>query len=146
MTKEIKLTIVLQNPLEDILYGLQKGKGVNYDVVQPQLGVGNDLNFAFAVQIKQSTGQAISLSGPYVQGPAGSRFIYVAIGSYAGQCPAMWNGRLKVPISEADFSGAMRNEDAFYWSCAVPGRTADGKPVFATVKPFGGWTKHRLSS
>lgn len=145
MSKEIKLKIILQNPIEDVLYGLQKGKGSNYDTVQPQLGVGKDLNFVFAVQIKQSTNQGISLSGPYVQGPSGSRFVYVTIGSYAGQRAAVCSGRLKVPISEADFLNALSDEDAICWSCSVPGRTADGKPVFATVKPFGGWSKHQLS-
>ncbi|OLY91481.1 DUF5990 family protein [Cnuella takakiae] len=145
MLKEIKLKIVLQNPVEGVLYGLQKGKGSDYDTLQPQPGAGKDLNFEFAVQIKQSASQGISMSGPYVQGLAGSRFIYITIGSYAGQNAAPWSGRLKVPIAEDDFSTAVSEEDAACWSCFVPGSTAEGKPVFATVKAFGGWSKHNLS-
>lgn len=146
MSNEIKLRIVLQNPVDGLLYGLQKGKGSGYDTVLPQLGAGHDLNFEFTVPLKQATPQGIALSGPYVQGPAGSRFVYINIGSYAGQSGALWNGRMKVPLSETDFTNTISDQDPLCWTCYVPGRTADGKPVFATVKPFGGWSMGKPSN
>jgi hypothetical protein len=98
MVREVKLRIVLQNPIEGVLYGLQKGKGANYESLQPQLGEGKDLTFEFSVQVKQANSRGISLTGPSVQGPAGSRFVYIDIGSYAGQAEAKWNGRQKFPF------------------------------------------------
>lgn len=138
MSTEINLRIVLQNPIDGLLYGLQKGKGAAYEVVQPQTGACQDLHFAFVVSMKESAKQQVSLGGPFVQGPAGARFVYINIGSYAGQADAPWSGRMKVPLSEADFNHA-ESEEGLIWYCSVPGRKADGKPVFATVKPFSGW-------
>jgi hypothetical protein len=145
MSKEISLKILLQNPADGTMYGLQKGKGSNYETVQAQLGNGPDLTFDFVVQVKQTNGPATSLAGPFVQGTPGSRFVYIVIGSYAGQIGAPWSGRMKIPLSEADFQSSILNGGEYYWSCIVPGRTEDGKPVFATVKPFGGWSTHKLS-
>ena len=144
MSKEINLRIVLQHPIDGLLYGLQKGKGADYEAVLAQLGNNQDLTFAFTIQLKPANGPGISLGGPFVQGPVGNRFVYINMGSYAGQVGAPWNGRLKVPLFEADFQEALADDSADSWSCTVPGRTADGKPAFATVKPFGGWFMSKL--
>lgn len=138
MSKEINLTIILQQPLDGLQYGLQQGKGTEYTIVQAQAGKGLNLTFAFTIQLKQTKG-SISLAGPFVQGTPGNRFVYINIGSYAGQHEAACSGRLKVPLPETDFQNALSGSSEEYWFCTVPGRTAEGKPVFATVKPFGGW-------
>ena len=140
MSKEISLRIVLQNAVEGTVYGLQKGKGPNYETVQAQMGNGLDLTFDFTVQIKNANGALPTISGPFVQGPAGSRFVYIVIGSYAQQRGANWSGRMKVPLPEATFQNTVPDEGNYLWSCKVPGRNKDGKPVFATVKPFAGWS------
>jgi len=139
MSKEISLKIVLQDPVDGVMYGLQKGKGSKYEVVQAQLGKGQNLTFDFSIPVKQAGGSGITVGGPFVQGPPGSRFIYISIGSYAGQVGAPWSGRLKIPLHEASFQATSSNSGERCWSCTVPGSTEDGKPVFATVKPFGGW-------
>ena len=140
MTKEISLRIVLQKPVDGIVYGLQKGKGANYDTVQAQLANGKNLIFDFTLQVKETNGSPATLAGPFVQGPAGNRFIYIGIGSYAGQTGTLLNGRIKVPLPEATFHNRLSDEDKFCWSCTVPGTNEIGKPVFATVKPFEGWS------
>ena len=142
MHKEISLKIVLQNPADGTLYGLQKGKGPAYETVQAQLGKGQDLTFDFAVQLKQANGSVPTLGGPFVQGTSGNRFVYIDIGSYAGQIGAPWSGRLKVPLPEAE--NLTSGEEG--WSCTVSGRADDDKPAFATVKSFGGWSVHKLSN
>lgn len=140
MSKEIRLRIVLQNAVDGIVYGLQKGKGPNYETVQAQTGSGRDLTFEFSVHLKEAKGTLPTIGGPFVQGPAGSRFVHIGIGSYAGQQGASWNGRMKVPLPEAAFQNALSDERNIFWSCTVPGRDNSGKPVFATVKPFVGWS------
>ena len=42
MPTKINLRIVLQNPIEGTRYGLQKGKGPDYETVQGQIGNGPD--------------------------------------------------------------------------------------------------------
>ena len=143
--EEISLKIVLQNPVEGILYGLQKGKGPGYETVQAQLGSGHDLIFNFPVYAKETNGSHPTITGAFVQGSAGNRFIYIGIGSYAGQAGARCCGRLKVPLHEEILRNGQANIEKCRWSCTVPGRTKDGKPMFATVKPFGGWFMQELS-
>ncbi len=145
MTTEINLRIVLQNPIEGTRYGLQMGKGHDYETVQGQLGSGHDLKFNFTIQVKEINGSVPTIIGPFVQGPKGNPFIYIGIGSYAGQTGAVWNGRIKVPLPDAAFENIHPDVDQFLWSCNIPGRNKDGKPVFATVKPFEGWFRQKQS-
>jgi hypothetical protein len=145
MLKEINLTIVLQNSVDGTVYGLQRGKGSNYETVQAQHGNGQDLTFEFIVLAKQTIGSVFSLSGPFCQGAPGNRFVYINIGSYAGQAGALWSGRMKVPLPEATLHNGQATIDQHRWFCTVPGRTKDGKPMFATVKPFGGWLRQETS-
>lgn len=144
MTTEINLRIMLQNPMEGTLYGLQKGKGPDYETVQGQIGNGSDIVFKFAILIKEMKASIPTITGPFVQGPKGNRFIYIGIGSYAGQIGTVCNGRIKVPLPESAFEN-IQSEEEYLWSCNIPGRNKDGKPVFATIKPFEGWFRHKQS-
>lgn len=145
MITEVRLRIVLQNPVEGARYGLQKGKGADYETVQGQLGCGHDLIFNFVIQVNGISGAVPRITGSFVQGPAGNRFVYIGIGSYAGQRGAQWSGRLKVPLPEAVFQNINLDEGPFLWTCNIPGQGKDGKPVFATVKPFDGWFRQKQS-
>lgn len=145
MPNEINLKIVLQNPLAGTIYGLQKGKGPNYETIQAQLGDGKDLYFEFVVQVKQTKGSVFSFSGPHVQGTPVNRFVYINIGSYAGQAGAKWSGRMKIPLPANALLDEQFNTDTLRWYCTVPGRTKEGKPMFATVKSFGGWVRQEPS-
>jgi len=122
MTTEINLSIVLQNPIEGTRYGLQKGKGPDYETVQGQLGSGSDLKFNFTIQLNEINGSVPTITGPFVQGPKGNRFIYIGIGSYAGHTGALWNGRIKIPLPETVFENMQPDENMFLWSCNIPGR------------------------
>ncbi|RYZ20879.1 MAG: hypothetical protein EOO10_22850, partial [Chitinophagaceae bacterium] len=106
MIKEINLTIALHDPVDGVVYALQQGKAPGCKTVQAQTGKGKNLVFAFTIQLKQAKGKGITPGGPFVQGPAGSRFVYITIGSYGGQVGAQWSGRLKVPLPEAAFQKA----------------------------------------
>ena len=65
MLKGINLRIVLQNSADGTVYGLQKGKGTNYETVQAQLGNGQDLTFDFTVHVKEANGSLPILAGPF---------------------------------------------------------------------------------
>ncbi|HYJ85907.1 MAG TPA: DUF5990 family protein [Pyrinomonadaceae bacterium] len=66
-------------------------------------------------------------------------FVYIDIGTYAGQKETGWSRRLKVPLRGITWDmidGAMA---AGQLETRVPGTGKDGSPSCATVKPFPGW-------
>ena len=133
---ELKLRIILEQPPKGCDFGLQKGRGSVYEIVQTKRFAGKDLVFEFTADVKPDGKRSASLAGPFVQGPAGERFVYIDIGTYAGQADSQWGRRLKVPLTgittEMIQSGAILET-------RVPGTARDGGPTCATVKPFAGW-------
>lgn len=96
---EISLRIILRKPTAGVDFGLQKGRGSQYEVVQKQRSTGKDLKFEFAVGVKTDKTGAPDFGGPFVQGGRGDRYVYIDIGTCAGQSDTCWSRRLKVPLS-----------------------------------------------
>ena len=123
------LRIVLLQPPPGIDFGLQRGKATNYEIVQKQRSAGLDMKFELEVGVKPGP----DFNGPFVQGPKGGRFIYIGIGTYAGQADSQWSRRLKVPLTGITAtSGILETR--------IDGTGRDGGPTCATPKPFSGWT------
>lgn len=138
MDRELRLRIVIEKPPAGVDYGLQKGRGNPYETVQTQRSGKKDLVFEFPVSINARTQ---SLGGPYVQGPTGGKFVYLDIGTYAGQTDTPWSRRLKVPltgITTAMIDRATKNAESVL-EARVAGTNKNGEPSCATVKPFTGW-------
>ena len=142
MEHELPLRIVLEKPPPDVDFGLQKGRGSNYETIQKQRFKGKDLSFEFTVRVKFGVkNSAPNFLGPLVQGPPGERFIYIDIGTYAGQTETHWSRRLKVPlrgITSETIDRVLADADSLL-ETRVPGTGRDGGPTCATVKPFPGW-------
>lgn len=141
MKNEINFRIVLQNPPADVDYGLQMGHANKYEVVGRQRAKGDDLTFEFTINTKPGKDSSIDFSGSCVQGPVGGRFIYINIGTSAGQIGSPWNRRLKIPligITESMIDEILKMPGVLETS--VPGTGKDGGPNCATVKPFAGWS------
>ena len=141
MEPEITLQIILIKPTPDVVFGLQKGSGNNYETVQKQISTSNDLAFTFTIKVKgdRSKDKLPKLSGSFVQGSGDNKFVYIDIGTYAGQTDTMWSRRLKIPltgITWRDIDFLHRNS---MLQTIVPGTARDGGPNCATVKPFAGW-------
>ena len=79
--------------------------------------------------------------GSFVQGPPGQRFVYIDIGTCAGQTNTVWNRRLKIPLSGItwDLLNKLSSDSQMILEARVPGTGKDGGPNCATVKPFDGW-------
>lgn len=142
MKKSLNLRINLINPLTGVDFGLQKGSGNNFIIVQKQRATTNDLIFEFSILIKDDAEkkQSPKLSGDFVQGSS-DKFVYIGIGTYAGQFDSIWSRRLKVPLTGITWEQV---EQLYYNPNAVletyvPGTGKDGSPNCATVKPFAGW-------
>ena len=141
MERELRLRIVLQEPPAGVDFGLQKGKGSNYETVLKQRSTTKDLHFEFTVGLKTSAKSPVpDFSEPLVQGPPGQRFVYLDIGTYAGQKDTCWSRRLKVPLSGITWDMIRRLDGSrSILEARVPGTGKDGGPNCATVTPFGGW-------
>ena len=143
METEITLQIILIKPTNDVDFGLQKGSGNEYETIQKQRSNGQDLLFKFPVKIKGERAKDAlpKFSGHFVQGPAGNKFIYIDIGTCAGQTNTGWSRRLKIPLTGItwnDIDKLISNPDLILGTI-VPGTGRDGGPNCATVKPFAGW-------
>jgi len=129
LEQELTLRIVLEQPPKDVDFGLQKGRGSSYETVLKQRSASKDLAFDFTVGIKP--GPTPDFKGPFVQGPPGERFVYIDIGTYAGDTHSVWGRRLKVPLR-----GITKQmiESGAVLEARTPGTGKDGGPSCATVK------------
>jgi len=138
---EITLQIILIKPTPEAVFGLQKGSGSNYETVQKQIPISNDLSFTFTIKVKgdRSKEKLPKFSGSFVQGPAGSKFVYIDVGTCAGQFDTIWSRRLKIPLTGITWKDIDSLSGNSMLQASVPGTGRDGGPNCATVKPFGGW-------
>jgi hypothetical protein len=137
----LHLQIILTAPSPGVVFALQKGAGAAYETVQRQVSETHDLSFTFSVQVKgdRSKDEQPKLSGSFVQGPANGKFVYINIGTYAGQVGSAWARRLKVPLSGISWKDVDAMKSNAFLQAIVPGTGKDGGPNCATVKPFAGW-------
>ena len=141
MERELNLRIVLEKPTAGVDFGLQKGRGNDYETIQTYRSKGQDLHFDFSVRAKANARDAApNFLGPFVQGPTGERFVYIDIGTYAGQTETCWSRRLKIPLRGITWQMI---EDVIEGKSTLETRVAgsgkDGSPSCATPKPFSGW-------
>jgi hypothetical protein len=148
METEITLQIILIKPTKNVDFGLQKGAGNNYETIQKQRSTGQDLLFKFPIKIKgeRNKDPLPKFSGPFVQGPSGSKFIYIDIGTCAGQIGTAWSRRLKIPLTGIDWKSIDKliTDTNSILEAIVPGTGRDGGPNCATVKPFDGWHLRKI--
>lgn len=146
MERELTLRIILEKPPAEVDFGLQKGRGSDYETIQTQRSKDKDLHFEFTVRVKENRKDAIpGLLGPFVQGPPGGRFVYIDIGTYAGQKDTIWSRRLKIPLTGITWKmiDQLLADSKSVLETRVPGTGKDGGPTCATVKPFPGWKLSR---
>lgn len=112
------------------------------NIVDRVVSSGNDLAFDFVVRAKRVDGSnAPRLLGPFAFGPPTQRFVYVRVGTLAGQPESCWTRAAKIPLSGITWRmidqvgrGAMRLETK------VSGLAKSGGPFCATVSLLdGGW-------
>lgn len=141
MDRELTLRIVLEKPPAGVTFGLQKGRGSDCETIQKQRSQTKDLCFELTLGVKAGRKDAMpDFAGPFVQGPAGERFVYLDIGTYAGQKDTCWSRRLKIPLNGITWDMIDRvNKSRSVLEARVPGSGKDGGPNCATVKPFDGW-------
>jgi hypothetical protein len=141
MDTVLALRIIIEKPLAGIDYALQLGSGSKFELVQNQVSGVDDLVFNPTVKVKGKKDETPDFAGPFVQGSKGDRFIYINIGTYAGNPQSEWGRRLKVPVRDIgqDTIDKLTGNQSLVLETRVPGIGKDGTPTCATVKPFAGW-------
>lgn len=125
----VTLRVVLVQPPAGVDFGLQEGHGSEYEVVCKQRSKGGDLKFEFTATAKTGRDDDLpNFAGPFVQGPAGERFVYINIGTYAGQTNTPWSRRLKIPLSGITWDMLLSGKVLV---AQIPGTGKDGGPSCA---------------
>jgi len=141
MNQEFTLKIVLENPPSGVDFGLQKGSGNKYETIQIQRSSDKNLEFEFPITVKLNKDGLPNFLGVFVQGPTNQRFIYIDIGTYAGQKDTGWSRRLKIPLTGINLNTIkeLSTNSNKILEAKVPGTGKDNGPNCATVKLFTGW-------
>ena len=132
------MRIRVLNPPPDVDFLVQRGRD---DLTAPVEATPTGLVFEFPVRVGKQPGGEPNFLGPYAQGPASARFVYVNSGTYAGQSQSCWSRRAKVPLTAITWSlisAALGTGRAI--EVAFNGTGRDGGPTCATVKlDEGAW-------
>jgi len=109
--------------------------------VQTQRGATKDLTFELSVRVNEGKNGKPNFLGPFAQGNADGRFVYLDIGTYAGQKNTGWARRLKIPLMGIEWTSI---DSAIEARKPLEARVAgsggrDGGPTCGTIKPFTGW-------
>lgn len=141
MEAELTFRIILKHSPVGVDFGLQKGQGGKYETIQKQRSGAKDLPFTFTVTTKKDKEGNPDFRGPVVQGAVGGRFVYIDIGTYAGQTGTEWARRLKVPLRGLTWAIIKQSaaDPSLVFEIQIEGTAKDGGPTCGTVKPFDGW-------
>ena len=144
---EPTLRIILEAPPAGVDFGLQEGHGNDYQTVQTQRSKTGDLTFTFTARAKQNASGEPVFLGPFTQGPADGRFVYLDIGTYAGQKDTEWSRRLKIPLRGISWKMVEQaSQQSRLLEARVQGTGRDGGPTCGTIKPFNGWKLASINS
>src|SRR6185295_10825313 len=91
MESDVPIQLVLVNPPADVDYGIQKGSGARYETLFVQRRGRGDVCFRFSLKAKDTGKDGLPhFQGPLAQGTPANRFLYVDVGTYAGQKDTPW--------------------------------------------------------
>lgn len=134
----VQMRATMLRPPKGVQFCLQRGKA---ELVSAAVSDGADLVFEFEARAQPAAGGSVRLLGPFVQGPPAGRFLYICVGTYAGQIGSRWSRRVKVPLTGIPWEmvKAATNSGGFL-EAAFEGTMKDGSPAAASVKLTRGWT------
>ncbi|MGV8928186.1 MAG: DUF5990 family protein [Brevundimonas sp.] len=129
MPGTLTLRLVIDDPVPGVRYSLQK------DDLPFEPCTAGDAPLAFEIPVTlHPDGRT---TGPFVrrEGPE-RRFVYIRIGTSAGDHASSWSRRAKVDIQT--IPATLRVPDTLL-EVHLPGRGKDGSPACATVRPNTPW-------
>src|SRR5262245_48976188 len=141
MKRQLKFSIVVEDPLAGVTYAVQRGRS---DLLAPARATRSELVFEFPLTLADIDADPPRLTGEFAQGPAKQRFVYVNSGSMANQRDTCWTRRAKVPlygISRSLLEKAVKRQgEDLALETRIHGLANDGGPACATVPLLVEWS------
>ena len=127
---EIRARIVIEQPVRGVLHSLQEGDDKPLDPKRSQAG--EPLAFDFPLRIAPGP----KFFGPQVrrEGPV-RRFVYIRIGTSAGDRSSPWTRRMKIDIHEIEPALLDAAMAGGVLEGTLNGTLPDGSPACATIRP-----------
>ena len=137
----LPIRIVVVDPVPGLSIALQRGQAAKAELIPPASQSSEAVVFDIEVTVdgRLADGRP-RLLGPAVQGPPKARFVYLAVGTYAGQTASSWGGRIKVPLGglPRDQMDALAPGQRLV--ARIAGRSPKGGPSLASVQLLApGW-------
>jgi hypothetical protein len=129
MTAVVTLRLIIDDPVPGVRYSLQKD-----DLpFEPHTAGDGPIAFELPVTLHPDG----RMSGPFVRREGTvRRFVYIRIGTSAGDHASPWSRRAKIDIH--DIPKTLLAPGALL-EVHLPGRGKDGSPACATVRPVAPW-------
>ena len=128
---EIRMRIVIEQPVIGVRHSLQSGDD---KILDPKAsGAGEALVFDFPVRIAPGPkffGDQVRREGP------ARRFVYIRIGTMAGDCMSAWTRRMKIDIHDIPQDLLDQAIAGGVVETRVNGTGKDGSPACATLRPI----------
>ena len=128
----ITLRLTIADPAPGVRYSLQKDDAP----FEPVTATDAPLSFDVPVQLAADN----RFLGPFVrrEGPQ-RRFVYIRIGTAAGDHAAAWSRRAKIDIHDIPAALLDQARAGRPLEVVLPGHGKDGSPACATVRPVSPW-------
>jgi len=139
---DVPLRLVLVDPPPGVDLGVQRGRGSSYETTSVQRSKRGDLTFDFSMPAAESGKNGLpNFTGPFAQGPPDGRFVYIDVGTCAGQPDTPWSRRIKIPLEGITWALVRKalSKPGYRLTARIPGTGKDGGPSCATVRPLGAW-------
>ena len=129
----ITLRLTIADPVAGVAYSLQDKANMP---VEPRVAGDSPISFDVPVTLSDDRRR----TGPFVrrEGPS-RRFVYIAIGTSAGQHASEWSRRAKIDIHDIPADLLVQAGEGRLLEVVLPGRAKDGGPACATVRPLQAW-------
>jgi hypothetical protein len=129
MVATVTLRLIIDDPVPGVRYSLQK-EDMPFE---PRTAGDGPLAFELPITLHPDG----RMTGPFVrrEGPQ-RRFVYIRIGTSAGDHASAWSRRAKIDIHT--IPAALLVPGALL-EVRLPGRARDGSPACATVRPVMEW-------
>lgn len=134
------LRVVVKGAPPGVKFAMQRGTS---DLLEPRSHMAAERVFDVQIRAAARPGSKVpNILGPYAQGSASDRFLYLNSGTMAGQTESAWTRRAKIKtaaISWALIDEALAQGNAVL-SVEIHGFAGDGGPCCGTVPLLGeGW-------
>lgn len=129
----ITLRLTIADPVAGVAYSLQDKANMP---VEPRIASDGPISFDAPITLSDDG----RLTGPFVRREGSTRrFVYIAVGTSAGQHASEWSRRAKIDVHGIPADLLAQARAGRVLEVVLPGRAKDGGPACATVRPLQAW-------